>query len=65
MKRLTLSTTNKKLTGLCGGIAEYAGIDATVVRLIVLVGTLLTGILPGLFVYAAASVIVPKAGEVR
>ena len=63
MKRLTLSQTNKKLSGLCGGIAEYAGIDATVVRLIVLVGTLMTGILPGLFIYAAASVIVPKAGE--
>jgi len=64
MKRLTLSQTNKKLSGLCGGIAEYAGVDATVIRLIVLVGTLLTGVLPGLFIYAAASVIVPKAGEV-
>jgi phage shock protein PspC (stress-responsive transcriptional regulator) len=63
MKRLTLSQTNKKLSGLCGGIAEYAGVDATVIRLIVLVGTLLTGVLPGLFIYAAASVIVPKAGE--
>ncbi len=63
MKRLTLSQTNKKLSGLCGGIAEYLGIDATVIRLIVLVGTLLTGVLPGLFIYAAASVIVPKAGE--
>jgi phage shock protein PspC (stress-responsive transcriptional regulator) len=64
MKRLTLSQSNKKLSGLCGGIAEYAGIDATVVRLIVLVGTLVTGILPGLFIYAVASAIVPKAGEV-
>ena len=63
MKRLTLSQTNKKLSGLCGGIAEYAGIDPTVIRLIVLVGTLITGVLPGLFIYAAASVIVPKAGE--
>ena len=65
MKRLTLSQTNKKLSGLCGGIAEYLDIDPTVVRLIVLVGTLLTGILPGLFVYAAASAIVPKAGETK
>jgi phage shock protein PspC (stress-responsive transcriptional regulator) len=65
MKRLTLSKTNKKISGLCGGIAEYIGIDPTVVRLIVLVGTLLTGILPGLFIYAAASAIVPKSGEVK
>jgi phage shock protein PspC (stress-responsive transcriptional regulator) len=65
MKRLTLSQTNRKLSGLCGGIAAYSGVDATVIRLIVLVGTLVTGILPGLFIYAAASAIVPKAGETK
>ena len=65
MKRLTLSTTDKKVSGLCGGIAEYADIDVTVVRLIVFVATVMTGVLPGLFIYAAASAIVPKPGEIK
>ena len=63
MKRLYLSQSNKKLSGLCGGIAEYAGIDVTVIRLIVFVVTVMTGVLPGIFIYAAASAIVPKPGE--
>lgn len=34
MKRLTKSTTDKKIFGVCGGIAEYLGIDSTIVRLV-------------------------------
>ena len=34
MKRLYKSSTDKKISGVCGGIAEYFNIDATVVRLI-------------------------------
>lgn len=33
-KKLTRSVTDKKLTGLCGGLARYLGVDATAVRLI-------------------------------
>lgn len=33
MKRLTLSNSNAKIAGVCGGIAEYFSIDPTVVRL--------------------------------
>lgn len=32
-KRLCLSSTDKKLAGVCGGIAEYFGIDSTLVRI--------------------------------
>ena len=34
MKRLTLSENNKKIVGVCGGIGEYFGIDATIVRIL-------------------------------
>lgn len=34
-KKLTRSLTDKKLTGLCGGLARYLGVDTTAVRLIV------------------------------
>ena len=60
MKRLVLSQTDKKVMGLCGGIAAYADVDSTVVRLIVLTLIIMTGVLPGLFLYLVASAITPK-----
>ncbi|REL24318.1 PspC domain-containing protein [Rhodohalobacter sp. SW132] len=35
--KLRKSRTNKMLAGVCGGIAEYIGWDATIVRIIYLV----------------------------
>ena len=60
MKRLYLSDTDKKLAGVCGGIAEYLEIDPTVARLLVVVLDLLTGVIPGLFVYLVAWMIMPR-----
>ena len=37
VRRLTLSATDRKISGVCGGIAEYFGIDATLVRVIAVV----------------------------
>lgn len=37
-KRLYRSFTNKMIAGVCGGIAEYFSIDATVVRLLFVLG---------------------------
>jgi hypothetical protein len=34
MKELTRSTTNKKIAGVCGGLAEYFNIDYNVIRVI-------------------------------
>jgi phage shock protein C len=63
MKRLVLKQKDKKLTGLCAGIADYLEVDVTVIRLIVLTVDIMTGVLPGLFVYLIASAITPKEGE--
>lgn len=35
MKKLTKSVTDKKLSGVCGGIASYLGIDSSLVRILV------------------------------
>ncbi len=32
-KKFYLSSTDKKIAGVCGGLAEYFGIDALLVRL--------------------------------
>jgi phage shock protein PspC (stress-responsive transcriptional regulator) len=44
--------------GVCGGIAEYFGVDPTLVRLAAVVLALLGG--SGLFIYGVAWIIMPK-----
>ena len=65
VKRLVLKNKGKKILGLCAGIADYVDVDVTVIRLIVLTVIIMTGVLPGLFVYLIASAITPKEGEVN
>ena len=43
MKKFYLSSTDKKLGGVCGGLAEYFNVDSTFVRLLVVLGSLLGG----------------------
>ena len=57
-KKLYRSSRDKKLLGVCGGIAEYFEIDSTVLRLIWAVGTFFSVGL-GLLLYLAAALIMP------
>jgi phage shock protein C len=59
-KRLYRSVTDRKIAGVCGGLAEYFDIDPVVVRLIAVV-LLLPGGFPGLLPYIVMWVIVPEA----
>lgn len=53
-----LDRDNKKWMGVCAGIADYTGIDVTVVRIGMVVGTILgSGAL--IIVYIAAGLIAP------
>ena len=58
-RRFLRSRTNRVLAGVCGGVAEYYGSDVTAVRLLTVVIAVFTGILPLLFVYLIAAVLVP------
>ena len=60
MKKLYLSKTDKKIMGVCGGIAEMLGIDATLVRLAMVFLCIVTGILPLLITYIIAGIIIPN-----
>lgn len=62
MKRLTLSSENIKIAGVCGGIGEYFGIDATVVRILWILGTLLS-FGTGLLAYLICWMLIPNAGN--
>ena len=57
-KRLYKSKTNKQLAGVCGGIAEYFGIDPTLVRLGWVLFTCLGG--SGLLAYIICAIVIPQ-----
>ncbi len=57
-KKLYRSSTNKKLFGVCGGLAEYFDVDPTVVRIIYLL--LLLGAGFGLLAYLICALIMPE-----
>ena len=56
-KRLYKSSTDKKVCGVCGGIANYFDVDPTVIRLIWVIFTLAGG--SGLIAYIIAAIIKP------
>jgi phage shock protein C len=62
-KKLYLSQKDKKLIGFCGGLAEYFNVDSSLVRLLFILVTIMTGIVGGLLVYLVAWCIVPKKVE--
>lgn len=58
MKKLYRSRSDRMICGVCGGIGEYFGVDATLIRLaMVLFG--FTG--SGILAYFVAAVIIPDA----
>ena len=57
MKKLCKSSTDRKICGVCGGIAEYLGIDSTVVRLIFVIFGLVS---VGVIFYIIAALLMPQ-----
>lgn len=57
-KRLYKSNTDKKLDGVCAGIANYFNIDPTLIRLAWVIFTLAGGC--GLIAYIIAAIVIPR-----
>ena len=57
-KRLYKSR-NKILCGVCGGIADYFGIDPTIVRLLLVV-LVIAGFGTGIIIYLVGAIIMPE-----
>jgi phage shock protein C len=65
MKKLYRSSSDKKIAGVCGGLAEYFNIDATVIRGIFIL-LLLPGGFPGFIPYVIIWLLAPvKPATVR
>lgn len=59
MKKLYRSNTDRKLSGVCGGFAEYFDLDPTIIRLLFIFLTLFGG--GGLLIYLICALVVPKS----
>ncbi len=60
-KRLYKSKNDKKIAGVCAGIAEYFNVDPTLIRLGWVFATVLAG--AGIIAYIIAAIIVPDKPE--
>ncbi len=62
-RKLTLSRTDKKIGGVCGGFAEYFEVDATLVRLIWVIMALFAGW--GVIGYLVCWLVMPHVPEAQ
>ena len=63
MKKLFKSKTNKCICGVCGGLAEYADTDPTIIRLAAVLLIFASGLFLGLLLYLVAAIIMPTNKE--
>jgi phage shock protein C len=62
VRRLQRSTMDRKIAGVCGGLAEYFGLDSTLVRIAAVVLAIYPGaIICGVLVYLIAWFVMPAA----
>jgi phage shock protein C len=62
-KKLTKSSKEKMIGGVCGGFAEYANVDPTLIRLAFVVLTVMDGL--GVLLYLFALVVMPSEQKAR
>lgn len=57
---LVRSQSNKVIAGVCGGIADWLGWDPSTVRILYVVVSLVSAAFPGILVYLALWLLMPK-----
>ena len=60
-KKLYRSRNDKKLCGVCGGLADYFGLDVNIIRVAAIVSGFFGGL--GLVAYIAAAFLIPEQGD--
>lgn len=61
--RLRRSRTNRMVAGVIGGLAEYLGRDATLLRVLYVILSVVSAAFPGILVYIILWVVIPEEGE--
>ena len=57
---LRRSRSNRMVAGVVAGLAEYMGMDATLARVIFVVGSVISAAFPGLLVYIVLWAVIPE-----
>jgi phage shock protein C len=64
-RKLMRSRAEKKIAGVCAGLAQYFDLDVTVARILCIFLTLATGVCPGVVTYLLAWIMVPAEPELK
>ena len=59
-RRLTRSRNNRMIAGVCGGLAEFFGWQATSMRVLYVVVSILSAAFPGILVYLLLWILMPE-----
>lgn len=59
-KKLTRPRTGRMLSGVCAGLANYFGLDVTLVRIAYVLLTLFSAAFPGILIYIILLIIIPE-----
>ena len=62
-KRIYRSEDDRKIAGVCGGIAEYFDVDSTLIRLAFIFFVLAAG--TGILAYIIAAIVMPNESDVE
>jgi len=64
-RKLMRSRADKKIAGVCAGLAHHFDLDVSLVRLLAIFLTLATGLCPGIVTYLLAWIIIPSEPELK
>ena len=64
-RKLIRSRAERKIAGVCAGLAQYFNLDASLVRILWFFIALATGVAPGVVTYLLAWIIVPEEPELK
>lgn len=62
-KKLYRSSNNKMIAGVCGGLAEYFNMDATVMRVLFVGVSVFSAAFPGILAYIILVFIMPQGNS--
>ncbi len=64
-KKLMRCRAEKKIVGVCAGLAQYFDLDISLVRILCFFIALASGVLPGVVTYLLAWIIIPREPELK
>ena len=62
-RKLRRSRRDRQIAGVVGGLAEYFGVDPTLLRVAYVVGSIVSAAFPGILVYLLLWLLIPEAEE--